>query len=155
MSAFVSRGHFSLLTFHLLLRVHSSTVWSRRESGEGMAGRQTRGGGHLIAQTKSEWDKPDPIPVFVPLTGQIPGPLDWVIMEPVRVKTQPASSKDSRRTICPFNKRIPPLCLIQKPIPVCACEAATASISNDVIQNRASHIVLRPREKQFLPRLLY
>lgn len=33
-------------------------------------------GGHLPAQTEFEWDKPDPIPVFVPVTGQIPGLAD-------------------------------------------------------------------------------
>lgn len=46
------------------------------ESGEGMAGRQAGGGGHLPAQTEFEWDTPDPIPAFVPVTGQIPGPPD-------------------------------------------------------------------------------
>lgn len=50
------------------------------ESVEGMAGRQARGG-HLPAQTEFEWDKPDLIPVFVPVTGQIPGLSDSVIAE--------------------------------------------------------------------------
>lgn len=47
-----------------------------------MAGQQARWR-HLLAQKEFEWDKPDPIPVFVPVTGQIPGPglLDWVIVK--------------------------------------------------------------------------
>ncbi len=33
-------------------------------------------GWHLSAQTEFEWDQPDPIPVFVLVTEQIPGLSD-------------------------------------------------------------------------------
>lgn len=41
--------------------------------GRATGQRQGEGGDHLPAQTEFEWDNPDPIPVFVPVTGQIPG----------------------------------------------------------------------------------
>lgn len=64
-SAFVNRRHFS------------STV-------QGGMGGQARGGVVINpAQTEFEYDKTDPIPIFVPVTGQIPGLADWVTVEAI------------------------------------------------------------------------
>lgn len=78
MSAFVCLGRLSLLT-SAPPRLTSSTQLpcptQGSRAGGGLAGGQARVG-HLPAQTEFELDKSDPIPVFVPVTGQIPGLRD-------------------------------------------------------------------------------
>lgn len=105
--------------------------WQGDNSGGSAAGEErTRHPG----QTDSEWVEPDPIPVFVPVVGQIPG-----LLEKTRCGVRADGTQPERASR--FTERNPPthqtLHVRQERIPLCVRETVTVLISSDVIQNRS------------------